>query len=151
MVISPHVPRMLLVAALFAGLALPATAATPEPSSPAVQPEDVTAIHSDSAQLSATVAPMGLATAYLFQWGPTPEYGSLSPLVILEQRLMPLRVKFQLTGLQPGTRYHWRVVAANALGHAFGTERSFTTDGESGEQGTEDAAEPTPPPQRSQS
>ena len=144
-------PRTLLLAAVFAVLALPATAATPEPSSPAVQPEDVNAIHEDSAQLSGTVSPSGLPTAYLFQWGTTTDYGSLSPLVILEDRLNPLRVKFDVTGLQPGTRYHWRIVAANALGHALGSDRSFTTDGESGEQGAEDAAEPMPPPQRSRS
>jgi hypothetical protein len=150
--ISSPALRSLLTAALLAVCALPASAATSEPSSPAVQPEGVTAIHEDSAQLSATVSPMGLPTAYVFQWGPTTEYGSSSPLVVLEERLMPLRVKFVVTGLQPGRGYHWRVVAANALGNAFGADRSFTTDGEeNGPQGREDAAEPTPPPQRSQS
>ena len=149
--------RILLSASALAGLiaAAPAPAAGAvqrEPGPVAVQPEDVNAIHQTTATLSATVSPMGLASAYVFQWGPTTEYGSLSPLVILDPRRNPLRVKHQITGLQPGTRYHWRIVAANALGHAFGDERSFSTDGEQpGQQGKEDPAETTPPPQRSSS
>jgi hypothetical protein len=69
-------------------------------------------------------------------------------------RTNPTRVKHDVTGLQPGTRYHWRIVAANPLGHAFGADRSFTTDGDGpGEQGKDDdrAEESTPPPQRSSS
>ena len=136
-------------AALFAS---PAGGVQPDPALPAAQPEDVTAIHETSATISATVSPMGLSTGYLFEWGPTTGYGSYTKLVVLEDRIMPLRVKHELTGLQPGTLYHWRVVAANALGHAFGPDRSFTTDGQGGgEQGKETPAEPTPPPQRSSS
>lgn len=150
MSISGFVLRMLLPAFAVATLAAaPSRAALPDPAGPAAQPEDVTAIHETSATLSATISPMGLATGYLFQWGPTTDYGSLSKLVLLEDRIMPLRVKHEITGLQPGTRYHWRVVAANALGHAFGEDRSFTTDGTQGAQGAEDPGEPTPPPQRS--
>ena len=151
MVIISSALRTLLAAALVALCAFPASAATPVPAAPAVQPEDVLAIKAGSARLSATLSPMGLTTAYLFQWGPTTEYGSLSPLALVDDRLMPIRVKFDVGGLQPGTRYHWRVVAANALGHAFSPDRSFTTDGSNGEQGKEDDAEPTPPPQRSES
>ena len=144
---------MLLTALIFGTLAAAAPAALRAQAPPLAQPEDVTVIHDSSAQLSGTVSPMGLPTAYVFEWGPTPAYGSVSPLVILGERTMPLRVKFNVTGLQPGTRYHWRLVAANALGHAFGENRSFTTDGE-GEgsgQGEEDPAAATPPPQRSAS
>lgn len=151
MVITPSALRTLTTAALVLLCAIPASAATPVPAAPAVQPEDVNAIKADSARLSATLSPMGLATAYLFQWGPTTEYGSLSPLAIVDDRLTPLRVKADIAGLQPGTRYHWRVLAANALGHSFSPDRSFTTDGSSGEQGKEDETEPTPPPQRSES
>jgi hypothetical protein len=151
MVIASSALRTILTAALVLVCAIPASAARPEPSSPAVQPEDVVAIHGDSARISATVSSMTLPTAYLFQWGPTTDYGHLSPLVILEGRAAPNRVKFEVRGLQPGTRYHWRIVAANALGHALGSDRSFTTDGDDGRQGAEDQTEPTPPPQRSES
>ena len=156
MVISPSaLLRTVVVAALFATPAIPAAAATPAPTSPAVQPEDVNAIKTDSAQLTATVSPGALPTAYLFQWGTTTAYGSLSPMEIIWDRANPLRVKARITGLQPGTRYHWRIVAANGLGHALGSDRSFTTDGDgsddSPKQGSEDAAETTPPPQRSES
>jgi hypothetical protein len=144
---------MLGLAAASASLSFPAQAATPVAAPPAAQPEDVVAIQETSAHLSATVSPMGLTTAYLFQWGPDTSYGSVSPLVLIQDRLMPTRVKYEITGLQPGSHYHWRIVAANALGNAFGTDRTFTTDGEGpGEQGQEQAGqEATAPPQRSSS
>ena len=161
--IAGPVLRILLLATVAAaGLLAPARAALPQPAAPAVQPEGVNAIHETSATLTATVSPMGLTTAYLFQWGRTPQYEAYSKLVLIEDRTMPLRVKHELTGLQAGTRYHWRVVSANALGHAFSVDRSFTTDGArdgtegsgtggGSRQGSEDPAEPTPPPQRSSS
>jgi hypothetical protein len=145
--------RILLPAFALAGLAAPAGAVQPEPQRPAAQPEDVNAIHDTSATLSATVSPMGLLTAYVFEWGPTVAYGANSPPTLIEDRTMPLRVKHTLTGLQPGTRYHWRVVAANVFGETFSAQRSFTTDGTgpAAAQGAEDPAEPAPPPQRSSS
>jgi hypothetical protein len=38
-------------------------------------------------------------------------------------------VSAPLTGLNPGTTYHYRIEAANGLGTAFGADRTFTTSG----------------------
>ncbi len=92
--------------------------------SASVEPEHFTTI------LSARIE-QGLAdTAYRFEYGPTSAYGASIPVPdkdIGNGLEGAASVSQQLTGLQPGTTYHYRVVASNALGRTASTDQTFTT------------------------
>jgi hypothetical protein len=93
--------------------------------------EFVTEVTSASAALHTSVDPNGDNTHYYFEYGTTEAYGSYAPLgppgvdlgaVRGVQALSP-----EVVGLQPGTVYHYRVVAVQN-GEAFqGPDRTFTT------------------------
>jgi hypothetical protein len=84
-----------------------------------------------SATVEATVRPMGNDTTYHIEYGTGNEYGSSVPLPDAQvgTGFETDTVKQLLTGLQPGTNYHYRVVAANADGSASrtGTFITFAT------------------------
>jgi DNA-binding beta-propeller fold protein YncE len=98
-------------------------------------PPDVTTttandIAPDHATLDGLVNPNNSPTTYYFQYGPTTAYGASVPatqdgdagsadaLGIVMQRL---------SALQPGTTYHYRLVATNQAGTIHGTDQTFTT------------------------
>jgi hypothetical protein len=73
------------------------------------------------------VNPNGLATSYRFDYGPTVAYGSSTPAVAVGAGVVPLPVSAAVSGLESGTTYHYRLVATNSLGTAFGADASVTT------------------------
>lgn len=83
------------------------------------------------AWLGAEINPDGNATTYQVQYGATAGYGSTLPAsgagasVELGSDFVPVGLK--VTGLQPATTYHYRVVATNADGTTPGPDQSFTT------------------------
>lgn len=82
------------------------------------------------ATLNGEVAPQGAATDYWFEWGS--EDCSQGPCEKLPAQdaghgSYYKWVEAQLTGLQPGTTYHFRLVAENALGTRDGSDEKFTT------------------------
>lgn len=86
-------------------------------------------INSSSAQLNATVNPKDLSTLIIFEFGTSSNYGST---VTASQS--PARgnttasVNANITGLELGTTYHYRVKTVNSLGTSYGSDMSFTTD-----------------------
>jgi virginiamycin B lyase len=113
-----------------------------------LDPEVVTGgaseIAADGAKLSGTVNTLGTATTYVFQYGRTTSYGSATGSQSLAAGGTPAAVSARLGGLQPGTLYHYRVVAANARGTTNGPDRTFTTttSGTSGSSPTVDRTAP---------
>jgi hypothetical protein len=104
-------------------------------STPEVAPEVFTAAATDvtetSAVLNGTINPNGNQTTYHFEYGTTTAYGSRVPVSIeaaagggRDSRSFSRTI----SGLQPGTTYHYRLVATNSLGTADGGDRTFTTD-----------------------
>lgn len=84
--------------------------------------------------LSGTVDPEGSATTYQFEYGPTASYGWSTPLASVGAESADVAVGPQPLGeLEPGTTYHFRLVATNAAGTTAGSDLTFTT------------AAPTPP------
>jgi hypothetical protein len=90
-----------------------------------------TAIDQTTATLNGDVNPNGGATTYHFDFGPTTAYGSRWPAAdapagsdSLSHSLLQV-----LTGLLPGTTYHFRAVATNASGATLGADQQFTTAG----------------------
>jgi hypothetical protein len=84
-----------------------------------------------NASVVGSLNPNGQDTTYHFQWGTTAAYGNTTPLQTLvaggSTGWHP--VYAELTGLSPGSTYHYRLIATNASGSAFGTDQSFTTHG----------------------
>jgi hypothetical protein len=106
---------------------------------PVVVPEPVTGAASNRANTTATVAgtvnPDGTPTTYQFEYGTSTSYGSVSPaapgVVGSDSTVHPESAN--LTGLKPGTLYHYRLVASNGTGANEGTEYgedyTFSTTG----------------------
>jgi hypothetical protein len=83
-----------------------------------------------TARLDARVNARGAATTYSFEYGPTSAYGSSAPAegdadAGTSQR--GILVSQQVTGLEPGTTYHYRVLATNAFGTTVGDDMTVTT------------------------
>jgi hypothetical protein len=71
-------------------------------------------ITSDSAHVTGTVDPLGLATAYGFQWSPDGTSWTAEPTT--SGVMTPTSVEGTLTGLEPSTQYRVRLAASNANG-----------------------------------
>jgi hypothetical protein len=78
-----------------------------------------------SATLGGTVNPNGSNTSYYFQYGPTKAYGSQT--AISDAGSGATAVRLAISGLQPITVYHYRLVAVNASGVSTGGDNAFKT------------------------
>ena len=68
-------------------------------------------------------------TSYLFEYGTTTTYGSDTGIADAGSELTGSEAIGRLVGLIPGTAYHYRLVAWNALGVSYGSDQTFTTTG----------------------
>lgn len=98
-------------------------------SNPLVATGKASSITNTFGGVSATVNPGGRHTRYFFQYGLTAGYGALTAPKSAGSGTKALTVKATLTGLTPGTSYHYRVVAFNSIGTSYGQDRSFKTSG----------------------
>jgi hypothetical protein len=101
-----------------------ATAASPRPNATTDGTSNITYA---SAILYGSVNANGQATNYLFQYGTTRAYGSQTPLSAAGNGTITTKVSQPLTGLQPLTTYHYRIVAIGPNGTALGGDRTFIT------------------------
>lgn len=91
----------------------------------------------EEATLRGSIVPSGGETQYRFEWGTTNAYGNTTPTGNLSAGGEPQAVSAELGGLAPGSTYHYRLLATNALGTTNGPDQTFTT-----------ATAPQPLPQR---
>ena len=91
---------------------------------PSVSTGGVDAVTISSARLSGIVDPRNRGSAAWFEYGTSAALGSRTPEQALVTRT---RVYGPLAGLQPGTRYHYRVVARSDAGTTAGATRTFST------------------------
>jgi len=100
---------------------------------PTVVTLNATNVSSTGATLNGTINPNGLITSTSFEYGLTTGYGStvvgVPPTV---SGTSTQNVTYILTGLQPGTTYHYRAKGVNALGTGYGFDKTFTTSAGSG-------------------
>ncbi|HYM54120.1 MAG TPA: hypothetical protein VES97_02070 [Solirubrobacteraceae bacterium] len=125
----PRAARALLalgLAAILASLA-PSLAAAAPPPQPTAATEGASGVTYSSAILHGSVNAHGQATNYLFQYGATRAYGAQTPLSPAGNGTITIRVGQAVGGLQPLTRYHYRIVAIGPSGTALGGDRTFTT------------------------
>ena len=84
-----------------------------------------TVIFPGTATLNGVVNPRGSATAYHFEYGTSPAYGSSTPDAAVGAGTTGQAVSVPLSGLAGNTTYHFRVVATNAAGTTPGADREF--------------------------
>ncbi|HEX3519043.1 MAG TPA: fibronectin type III domain-containing protein [Solirubrobacteraceae bacterium] len=125
---SPRAPRATLLLALLLGtLALPASGALAAESKPSVTTSGASNATYSSVILYGYVNPRGLATGYVFQYGTTSGYGGQTALAPAGNGTISIKLTQSVTGLQPNTTYHYRIVAVNSAGTTDGGDRSFKT------------------------
>jgi hypothetical protein len=105
------------------------TFVAPEPPPPAIENTHLVSVSPTSANVSADINPNHWATIYLFEWGETDHYGDQTsfsdPFGGLNHD--PILQNGELTGLKPGSVYHFRAVAVNFRGTTEGEDVIFTT------------------------
>jgi hypothetical protein len=102
---------------------------TPKPPAPTVATGHARDVTQTSATLSGTVNPQGESTSYVFDYGTSTAYGSQTAVASAGAGTKAISVTQSLTGLAPGTTYHYRLAATNANGTTTGHDVSFKTAG----------------------
>lgn len=116
---------LLTMAAVLAG---PALAAEP----PLATTEESTAVGEKEAMMHGKVDPNGSAVSVCrFEYGTTIAYGAVAPCepATLGMGEFNIAVSGQAEALEPGTTYHYRLVASGAAGATQGEDYTFTTTG----------------------
>ena len=96
-------------------------------SSPSVATGEVAVLGSESATVRGQVNARGGSTLAQVEYGLTTAYGSVTPARGVGNAIEAAEVAITLSGLRPGTTYHYRVVASNSAGTTPGADVSFTT------------------------
>ena len=83
-----------------------------------------------SATLTGSVDLAGQSTTWYFEYGTSTRYGSRTPTRSVRLGLRGAKRRARpLTGLTPGTTYHYRLVATSDAGTSRGADAAFTTVG----------------------
>jgi phosphodiesterase/alkaline phosphatase D-like protein len=96
-------------------------------SAPTTHTASVADLTGTSATLRGSVNPNGQATNYNFDWGTTTDYGHQTTVTSAGAGTGGKSVAAAITGLTPGTAYHYRLSATNASGPSNGADVAFTT------------------------
>jgi DNA-binding beta-propeller fold protein YncE len=113
----------------------PAGALEFETQGPRVVSESASDVTATSANLEAEITPRGLATSYHFEYDTSPyadggpAHGISTSSGSAGSGETGVATSISLQDLQSLTTYHYRVVAENSSGTAFGTDHSFRTQG----------------------
>jgi hypothetical protein len=99
------------------------------PYDPEIREEGASDVQASEAHVGGWVQPGGIETMYYIEYGPTEAYGSRTEEASAGSGDVFEGVGADLTGLVPGTVYHFRIVAANAHGTTMGEDSEFETHG----------------------
>ena len=106
------------------GLACDVGAYELQPVAPAASASPATGVGTGGATLSGTIDTHGFQTTWQFLYGPTAAYGSSTPVQNLAGGTQP--VSATITGLLPGTTYHFALVASTSGGSTVTADQTFT-------------------------
>ncbi len=95
-------------------------------SNPAVTTLAATSITGSGATLNGTINANGLATTYHFEWGTTTGYGNNTTTTSAGSGTGNVAVNAPISGLTPGTTYHFRLVGVNVEGTTNGNDMTVT-------------------------
>ncbi|HEY0548906.1 MAG TPA: choice-of-anchor D domain-containing protein, partial [Verrucomicrobiae bacterium] len=97
-------------------------------SAPLVITGNATNVIDVSATLTASINPGGSPATAQFEFGTTTNYGSVASLTLTPTNGAAAQtVSTAIGGLTPGTSYHFRAMASNSVGLAFGSNQTFST------------------------
>jgi hypothetical protein len=97
---------------------------------PTLEGESAVEVGASAAKLGAVVNPGGLGASYRFEYGPTVSYGGSVPFPEGDTGagFVARTVWADVSGLAPGTTYHYRVIVTGAVGEpVVGSDQTFTT------------------------
>ncbi|UCG12397.1 MAG: fibronectin type III domain-containing protein [Deltaproteobacteria bacterium] len=94
---------------------------------PTITTGSASSVGSSSATLNGTVKPNGSSTSYYFEYGTTATYGSVTPTTDAGSGASDVPVSADISGLDPETTYHFRIVATNSFGTSYGSDQTFDT------------------------
>jgi hypothetical protein len=104
------------------------TFTTGKPTPPAIATGGAENVTQNTASITATINTEGLPTTYGFEIGlEAGNYGPPTGLGSVGAGANQAEVALALTGLQPGSTYHYRITATSADGTSYGADQSFTT------------------------
>jgi hypothetical protein len=96
---------------------------------PVIDEESAGSIGTSTVTFAGQVNPQGSDTTYRFEYGPDTGYGTSIPVPDgdLGSGSTDQVIHRQVSGLQSGATYHYRLVASNAAGEVQGPDRVFKT------------------------
>ncbi len=98
---------------------------------PGAATQEASEVHQTSAKINGSVNPEGSSTEAWFEYGTSASYGTKVPSGTgwpIGSGTTWIPAYEHLTGLKPGTTYHYRVVGQNAYGQkTVGADQTFTT------------------------
>ncbi len=100
---------------------------SPPPPGPLLVSATGAELQPTTVSVNAVVNPESHETTYHVEYGTTAAYGSSTSAASLIGTFEDEPVNVALSGLQPRTTYHFRVVASNSAGSTFGEDETFTT------------------------
>lgn len=117
--------RLCAVLGAAAAFIAPASA---QAAAPAPATGGAKSVTSTSAVLNGSVNPNNEPTTYHFEYGPTNKYGTATPdQGPTAANKVKTPVSASISGLTPGTTYHYRLVATNASGTKAAGDKTFKT------------------------
>jgi uncharacterized protein (DUF2141 family) len=97
-------------------------------SPPALTVAAASSVTGTTATLNGTVNPNGLVTTAQFEYGLTTSYGSTASATLSPNNgVTAQNVSAAITGLSPGTAYHYRLTTTNSAGTTNTSDATFTT------------------------
>jgi hypothetical protein len=122
-----HRSIVILGSTLLVGAVVPTSALA---KAPRVSTLPVSAVGPHSAVVRGMVNPNDKPTTYSFEYGTTTAYGAATAAASLAKGKVDVPVAATLTGLEPSTTYHVRLVASNSDGITRGVDVAFITSGD---------------------
>ncbi len=107
-------------------------APAPTPAVPTVRTESATNVSRTDATINGQVNPRGFTANYWFEYGKTTGFGNITSIQSISDSSAlnsSTAVNESISGLEPLTRYYFRLDAQNQFGTVTGTTLSFTTAG----------------------
>ena len=121
--------RILGALAGSAVIALSVTGIASAAATPVATTGGVTKVTTSSVVLHGTINPRNVATDYAFNYGPTPTYGATTVARSAGSGKHPVGVTARVSGLLPGTVYHFQITGLSAAGSTTGADATFRTRG----------------------
>jgi hypothetical protein len=119
--------RLACACAAFAVAAFAGAGGASAATAPSASTGPVTTVGPTTATVSGSVNPNGTATTWYVEYGTSTGYGKQTSTSSAGSGTASVAVSPMLTGLNPGTSYHYRVVATSTAGTGRGADGILTT------------------------